>query len=283
MRGFRAALAVTLYVGIMLLIAFLYFQSSVENRLRYSAYSANQSLGIEIYALLAILQFALILLITPAQTAGAISGEREKQTFDLLLCTKMTPAAIILGKLFSSLSFILLLIIGSIPLFSLVFLFGGVGPLDVLMLFVFYLVTAFGVGSIGIFCSSLFKRTVVSIVVAYVTVFALGILTVSLGVYMLSLHYSRQMTSYVGTYIPFVLYINPAVGLADLLSRQVGTSIGGILGFFRPGGIFGGTGGTAPNIWIINSLVILVIAIALLLWSAWIIKPIKRTKGKSRS
>ncbi|HZK33688.1 MAG TPA: ABC transporter permease, partial [Bacillota bacterium] len=161
MRGWKTFLGIIVYLGIMVLIAFLYYITFIENTASYNmSINARQDMGVSIYTMLAALQFALIILITPAQTAGTISGEREKQTLDLLLCTSLSPLGIILGKLMSSMSYILLLIFSSIPLFSMVFLFGGVTPGDIVMLFLFYIITAISIGSIGIYFSTVFKRTV---------------------------------------------------------------------------------------------------------------------------
>jgi len=59
-----------------------------------------------------------------------INGEKERQTFDMLICSRLSPAALIGGKLLSGLINALLLIASSIPLFSLVFFFGGISPLQ---------------------------------------------------------------------------------------------------------------------------------------------------------
>ncbi len=288
MRGWRTAAAVTAYLGVMLFIAYVFFKISFANEvMHYLSVSANRSVGLRVYMLLAVLQFALILLVTPAQTAGVISSEREMQTLDLLLCTKMSPFSIIIGKLLSSLAFILLLVISSIPLFSLVFLFGGIAPEDVAMLFLFYIITAFAVGSIGIFYSALFKRTVVSTVVSYVTIFFLGIVSIILGVYMMSLHYS-QLPRPSDYYVPFVFYINPTIGLSDLLYRQAGVTAPnpyyGILALlFGVGWSSGSPQGWFQRLplWVANSIVMSGIAVLLLCASAWIIKPYKRFRRRS--
>jgi hypothetical protein len=144
MRGWRTALGIAAYLGVLLLIGFLYYLAFIDYSLSWSnSINARQEAGMQIYSVLAILQFSLVLLITPAQTAGSISGEREKQTLELLLSTKIPSLGIIFGKLIASMSYIILLIITSIPLFSLVFLFGGVTPGDMAKLFLFYIVTAF--------------------------------------------------------------------------------------------------------------------------------------------
>ena len=99
------------------------------------------------------------LILAPASTAGAISLEREKQTLDLLAVTPISSLAIVLGKLLSALSWILLLLLASIPVVALVFTFGGVGPDDVVRAYVVLLVTAFAFGAIGLFVSALVRRT----------------------------------------------------------------------------------------------------------------------------
>ena len=44
-----------------------------------------------LYIVLASIQMGLVMLVAPAVAAGSISGERERQTLDLLLVTKMSP------------------------------------------------------------------------------------------------------------------------------------------------------------------------------------------------
>lgn len=299
MRGWRTAASVSFYLGIMLLISYLFFNINFNVSYGYqNTFDANNSIGQQIYIMLAILQFALIILITPAQTAGSISGEREKQTLDLLLCTKMSSTSIILGKLISSMSFIFLLIIASIPIFSLALLFGGITPGDILMLFIFYMITAFAIGSIGIFCSVTFKKTVTSTVVSYITIFVLGILTAIIGAYMIASYYSANANLPGGIdpkpYTPFVFYLNPVLGLADILAKQSGNSttnasilIPAIFG----GGYYGQAMGATVSkwswsqwsLWLRNAIVMLSIAVALLVASSRAIKPVRKKIRKRHS
>jgi ABC-2 type transport system permease protein len=277
MRGWRTALGIAAYLGVLLLIGFLYYLAFVEPASWSSSVNARQEAGMRIYTALAVVQFGLILLITPAQTAGTISGEREKQTLDLLLSTKISSFGIVFGKLISSMSYILLLIITSIPLFSLVFLFGGITPGDMAQLFLFYIITAFAIGSIGIFYSTLFKRTVISTVVTYITMFLLGLVSVILGVYMMTVQFSGVGHQPVNPSIPFVLYVNPAVGLADILV----TEPSGIMAIFG----FSTQVAAGVDFWILNSIVMLAIAAILLIVSIYKINPVRhlaQRKGKSR-
>jgi ABC-type transport system involved in multi-copper enzyme maturation permease subunit len=126
----------------------------------------------EIFMILSILQFAMISFVTPGLTSGVISGERERQTLNLLLTTNSTPTKIIIGKWLSSLSFMLFLVLASIPLYSIVFLFGGISPVQLIKVFAFYLVSMLALGSFGILFSTIFKRTGVATVVTYGVIFA---------------------------------------------------------------------------------------------------------------
>ena len=274
MRGWKTALGIISYLGSLLLIGFLYYLTFVRQSLIGDiSVNARQSVGTSIYTMLAVVQFVLILLITPAQTAGSISGEREKQTLDMLLATQMSPFRIILGKLLSSMSYMILLIFTSLPLFSLIFLFGGVTPGDMAKLFLFYIITVFAIGSIGIFFSALLKRTVLSTVLSYLSMFLLGLISVILGFYLLS----RQQigSNPPPASIPYVLYVNPAVGLADILQSH-----GSFPAFFGSGNIRTLHG---MDFWIGNSIVMLVIALCLLLISMYLINPIRHFPGKRHS
>lgn len=121
------------------------------------------------------LQLVLIGFITPGILAGSISGERERQTLDILLTTHLTPFSIVMSKLISSLSFVGLLLCLSLPLYSFIFLFGGISPLEVSKIFLFFLVNIVFFGCLGLFCSTWMKRTGRSTVVAYGITFFLAI------------------------------------------------------------------------------------------------------------
>jgi ABC-type transport system involved in multi-copper enzyme maturation permease subunit len=82
----------------------------------------------------------------------------------------------VLGKLLSALIYVWLLIAASIPLTAVVFVFGGVAPDDLLHGYIVLIVTALGLGSFGLLCSSLVKRTQAA---SAITIF--GVLALSMG------------------------------------------------------------------------------------------------------
>jgi len=116
---------------------------------------------------LAFAQLGLIAFMAPGLTAGVISGEREKQTLNLLLTTQQSSSTIILSKLLSSLSFMIVIVLSTIPIYSMVFLYGGVSPKQLILVFLFYVFIMFMLGSFGIMFSTLLKRTMISVIATY--------------------------------------------------------------------------------------------------------------------
>lgn len=211
MRSWRAPLLITLY-GLFLLLVCADALSVMQ---RTAIKLAGQRVGLETYIYLSVMQFALIVLVAPALTSGAISGERERQTLDLLLCTRTGALRIVAGKLFSSVCFLALMLVSSLPMMALVLVFGGVSLGDVLTMFLFLLVTAFACGAIGIFCSALFKRTVTATVVAYLILFAVGVGTL-LAVFLLS-QIDAPSYYFISSYYSSSLGVIPAADAAESL------------------------------------------------------------------
>jgi ABC-2 type transport system permease protein len=171
-RTFKSFLGILFYLlALAILIIGFVFIESMNNSQGY--FKPDQSR--EMFMILSVLQLALILFITPGLTAGVISSERERQTLNIMLTTTQSSTSIILSKLISSISFLLLLIIASLPLYSIVFLFGGISPGQLLTMIGFYTFTIITFGSIGVLFSTLIRKTIVSMVTTYgVTLFLAG-------------------------------------------------------------------------------------------------------------
>ncbi len=174
MRGPRAFIILTVCLTLMGLISYALYQITlVTSSWSYSPLSPQ--VGQTLFISLALLEMMMVLILTPALTAGAISSEHEKLTYEMLLTTPLSPPRILWGKLVSALSYIFLLIFSAIPLASLVFIYGGVSLRDMLKAFVVVLVTAVMIGTIGIFMSTWLKRSGRSTIFSYLVVLALGI------------------------------------------------------------------------------------------------------------
>ena len=146
MRRERTIWVIIVYILLMGLLGW-FFISSFNNGYGYNAYNLS-NVGTQLYTLLAMVQLFLILFITPAFTSTAMNGERERQTYDLLLCSRLSSFSLVSGKLVAGLANALLLIAASAPLFSLVFFFGGISPTQVLTALLVFVVTTFMVGSV---------------------------------------------------------------------------------------------------------------------------------------
>ena len=158
MRGGRAFATLT---GMLVLLGsfsfMLYRVAKVASN--YSGSPMSPQIGQVLFAGLAFLELMMIAAIVPAITAGAISGEKEGQTYEMLLATPLHPASILWGKLISALSYVFILIFAAIPLSSLIFTFGGVAIRDMVKAIFILAVVTIMFGVIGLFLSALLGKT----------------------------------------------------------------------------------------------------------------------------
>jgi len=180
MRGRRAFAFLTFYLtvlsGFVWMLETLQAQAVSNSGFGSSAAFASTQIGTTVFAGLLFLETLLVTFLAPAFTTGAISQEREKQTIDLLVATPISSLSIVLGKLFSALAWVFILVIASIPLTGIVFVFGGVAPEDLVRGYIVLIVDAIGLGCIGLFFSALLRRTLAATVATYFVV-----LSVTLG------------------------------------------------------------------------------------------------------
>lgn len=182
MRGARAFITLTGVLILMALFSYgLYQLVILTSTWSYSPLSPQ--IGQTLFVALAVLEMLMICMVTPAVTAGAISNEHEKLTYEMLLTTPLKPTRILWGKLFSALSYIFLLIFAAIPMVSLVFIYGGVAPREMLKALVVLISTAIMLGTIGIFMSTWLKRSGRATIASYLIVLGmLGAPTVIYGI-----------------------------------------------------------------------------------------------------
>jgi ABC-2 type transport system permease protein len=170
MRGWRAFVVLTVYLVMLGCVTGGLYLSV------YATYSAMVGMGgglvgvttgRTLFSGVVLLELLLVCFIAPAFTAGSISGERERLTYDLLVTTLLRPRSIVSGKLGAALAYVVLLILAALPLQSLAFVLGGVTPVEVFIALVGLLVTALISASVGLFFSSLVRSTIFSTVLTY--------------------------------------------------------------------------------------------------------------------
>ncbi len=123
--------------------------------------------GVNLYSLLLAVQLLFLVVITPAFTVRKINGEKEKQTYDLLLLSRLSAFSLVGSKLVAGFAHTLLLLIASFPLFSLVAFFGGITVPQIVSALAIFLATALFMAMLGLFCSALFRHSTLSAITAY--------------------------------------------------------------------------------------------------------------------
>jgi ABC-type transport system involved in multi-copper enzyme maturation permease subunit len=262
MRGRRAFVIVTIHVLLLAVLAWMLMRLNEEQNSGMSfggqVNFASAAIGRGIFVGLMVLQTLMVAVLAPAATAGAISSEREHQTLELLAVTPISSLAIVLGKLVSALVWVFVLILASIPVTALVFVFGGVAPDDMVRAYVVLFATTIGLGSVGIFFSTLTRRTGASTGLTFVATLALVVGSVFLWAFLSNTSETdntglrRQPPEALLYLNPFVAQIDVACGTEDgafgnacsLMTGIIGNQV--VPGFPRPapgigvGGIDGG-------------------------------------------
>lgn len=230
MRGWRAFALLTIYLIFLTLFSYGIYRVILVA----SPYSAGMPLspfiGQALYAAISTLSLFFVAFLTPALTATAISSEHERLTLEMLQATPLDSHTILLGKLISAAVYIFLLLFAAVPVVSLVFIFGGVAPLDLLLSALMIWATAITFGMIGLFFSAWRKRTIQAIVLSY-----LFILTLIVGTYVIYIFWGVLTRNFPPR---FLLIPNPFSALAAVISG--GGYQAGVSSLF---GIMAGWGG----------------------------------------
>ena len=241
MRGRRAFIVLTVYLGILALITYgmyIIVAPNAQNMVGggfggvgFGQANASALIGQSIFTALSILQIVLVCFIAPAFTAGQISLEREKQTLDLLVSTPMRPAAIVLGKLAAALAFVVLMIVAAVPITAIVLMYGGASVDDIVRQQLVLLATALLLGTVGLFYSALLKRTQAATVLTYITMLVLTLGTMLLFVFWTVVINQSDNGFGVGPTKRApeqLLYLNPGIAMLDVVSTTEPGGFGGI-------------------------------------------------------
>ena len=238
----------------------------------------------------------ILFMVMPALTGNTIAGERERQTLDVLLTTRMTPMEIVIGKYLSIIMMGSLLVLSTFPFLAIVFIYGGINFLQLLGL-VFVLIFEIGyVAVFGVLFSSLTKRTAPSVILSYVVLGFLLVGTILLYaiIYAIveSMNYSRPYYSYQNSggvhadWLIFLLYLNPGVTIFDCIGKFIGVEVSDSsfkgmstvvdMSYIRGDNFF-------IVFWTPISMAIQgAITFGLLRWAGYALSPVKNTKKRER-
>lgn len=181
-RSMKICWGVFAYELILALVFFLAMVVIQQNS-RYSTNNIYSSM-VWLYPVLAVTQIVILGVVVPVRTASSISGEKERQTFDIMMTTNMTPFSIIIGKVMTAIVQSMLFVFASMPIMALSFIIGGMSWSYLFWFLGIALLASFFSASIGILCSSLCKKSISAVIMTY-------------GFYLLF---------FLGTFLPFLVY-----------------------------------------------------------------------------
>jgi len=115
--------------------------------------------GDEIYDSLIWIQFGVIYLLLPLQSAGLLTEEKERDTLQLLLITRLGPWKILIEKLLSRLVPMSTLLLVCLPLQAFAYGLGGVPPGRLVLSTSLLGLAMLQMGSLGLMASSFHRTT----------------------------------------------------------------------------------------------------------------------------
>lgn len=277
-RGNRALITLVVYLTIIAAVTLLVYAAAANSMSGgLNDVEAGRVIGKTIFITVMLVSLIEVCFITPTLTAGTISGEKERQTYDLLITTLLSPLQIALGKLTSALAFATLLIIAALPLAALAFLFGGVSGTELLIGVIGLAVTAVCYATIGLFWSTVMRTTLSA------TVMALGtVILLLLGIPFLYVVGSILTDAFDGP--PGVVYIY-VVGL--LLSMHPFIALGISAGFLSGGEgpllitIDSAAGELSlPSPWLVYVFISALLTVLFLVLAVRLLRPVEYALGR---
>lgn len=265
--GYEAILAIAFLLAMMVI--------REESRSLYGSGNIYNSM-VYLFPVIGISQLCIIALITPIITASSISGEKERQTFDVMLTTAMSPFSIVFGKVTSAVVRIMFYVLGSLPIMALSFIVGGLGWSTLLLYLLTVLLLAVFSGSIGIFCSSICRKSITAVILSFVFYFVVYGMTFLPLLLRFILGYNDAGESLLallwnpGAF--FEEYFMITMTGESLISTEVlrKDDVGAITYWFME-----------QNIWVyVSAGCILILTVVFMLMAAWKVNPMHSSGGR---
>lgn len=223
-RSIKFTMMIFIYISVLSVAVMIYY-ASINSEVFLNGLHLESAYTF--YVVMATAQAILLFFIVPALTATAICSEREKQTLDILLSSKLTPFEIIIGKISASSLKVIILIVSTMPLYAIGALIGGIKLSNILELISFFIINTIFVSTIGVFVSTYIKTSKLSTTLTYglVLFIYIGIVAIAFAIFSFQL-YKMKATVLVSirniVKISPIIYISPIIGFISLLSNQMG-------------------------------------------------------------
>lgn len=268
-RSMRLSWGLFVYEAV-LTVAFL-LALVVIQLLSADIYGSGNIYGYLVYLfpVVAVVQVCIVALITPIITASSISGEKERQTFDIMLTTCMSPFSIVLGKVISAVLRILFYVVAGMPIMALSFVVGGLSWSNLFYFLLAIILLAVFSGSIGILCSAFCRKSITAVILSFAFYFVVYGLTF-LPVFIRAILRSNTIGE---SLLP--LLFNPMVFFEEFFTRiMMGESILGNNSVSRSEVGLVTYWLVHGNVWVfVSAACILALAVLFMLVAAWKVNP----------
>lgn len=263
-----------------LTVAFLLALLIIQGRGGYVSSSNVYSSLVYLFPVVAVVQTCVVALYVPIITASSISGEKERQTFDIMLTTCMSPFSIVFGKVISAVLRILFYVAASLPIMALSFVVGGLSWSNLFYYLLALILFSVFAGSVGILASSFCRKSVGAVLLSFGIYVVIFFITFVPFIYRLALGRSNMGESL----LP--LLINPIVFFEECFTHMLmGESLFGMLGgSFTTNQVGLVTYALARGkVWVfVSAGCLLLLSFLLMAVAAWKVNPLHSGSGRKR-
>ena len=271
------------YDAILALVFFL-AMAIIRQEIRYSDGNVYGAM-VWLYPILGVTQLVILGVVVPVRTASSISGEKERQTFDIMMTTGMTPFSVILGKVMTAIVQSMFFVVASMPIMALCFTIGGMSWSYLFWFLAVAFLVSFFAASIGILCSSICRKSISAVIMSYgfYLLFFLGTVLPSIlyQIFYINLSYSSYYNGWGNT--PLFLLLNPFIYLSEFFAQvMVGRSVvSELFGGGMSGAILGQVA-TGYRWVVVSSVLFVSVSVLFLLAAARRIDPVRNYGGKRK-
>jgi ABC-type transport system involved in multi-copper enzyme maturation permease subunit len=221
-RGLKAFVILSVFVLILVLTTFLVYEGTARNVDAFNL-AERTLVGRRIFETVTLVMVALVLFFVPGLTAGAVAGERERQTLLPLQVTLMRPYQILAGKVTAALAYLVLLIVAAIPVMAVAYALGGLRVIDIVRAVVAVVALAVVIAAMVISISTFVKRAQTATLLSYAFMLLVSIIGPLLFGVVTLINGRDDPTASAPAAL---LAANPVVGVADFAAGSTNSDVG---------------------------------------------------------
>jgi ABC-type transport system involved in multi-copper enzyme maturation permease subunit len=168
MRGLWSFIVMMVFLGLLTLTVWVVYTATNSFNSGFGFDLERQTrIGRDLFEWVLGIMLLLVMFFVPGLTAGAIAGERERQTLLPLQITLLNPRHILWGKVLASLAYLALLLVASLPVLAVAYRLGGVTIVDLVVGLAVVLLVGLLLATMIVGISSFAKRVQTATILAY--------------------------------------------------------------------------------------------------------------------